>query len=182
MQAFRNVGGVITEITVDIGLDDQPILPPDTTVEPRPEALEGHYVTVVGNSWVQIPIPEEVISFETKKAQTLQQLNEYKEWLQEQNIEFNGVVFQANALTRDRVTQTFVAYRELGYLPPAWIAADNTPYALNSIDDFAPLAHAIMNTFTERFYEANAIRTQIMAAVDMAELSQVRIPGMTSTI
>jgi hypothetical protein len=52
MKAYRNIAGVVHEIQVDIGLDGQPILPPDTTVDPRPEPQPGHYVTVVGNAWV----------------------------------------------------------------------------------------------------------------------------------
>lgn len=176
MRAFRNLNGVVTEILVDVGIDGQPILPPDTTINPMPEPLEGFYMTVVGTEWVRIPIQEPIVSFETRKTEALERLNQYKNWYQEQDIEYNGLMFQADSQARDRITQAIVAYREFKYLPPAWISRDNIPFVLSSIEDFAPLATAIMGAFSTRFFEMDQIRQQIIKATDMMELNQVNIP------
>ena len=38
MKAFRNLAGNVVEIDIDLDLDGNPILPPDTTTDLRPEA------------------------------------------------------------------------------------------------------------------------------------------------
>jgi len=176
MKAFRNIAGTVVEIDVDVDLQGKPILPPDTTVDPRPAAQAGHYVTVVGKSWVQIPIPQEVIAFEYKKQQALEALGRYKTWYFEQPTEHNNVMFDADTEARARLTQALVIYNEIGYLPPAWIAADNTPVGLNSIDDLKAIVGAVQTAFSTRFFEMDAIRQQIMNATDEASLAAITIP------
>lgn len=176
MKAFRNVGGNIVEIEVDIGLDSLPILPPDTTVNARPAAQEGHYVTVVGNEWVQIPIPVPFVTFETKKQQKLSALQEYRGWYLDQPVEHNTIMFDADETARARLTQALTINMSSGYLPPAWITYDNSPFVLTVVDDLKNLVNTIQAAFSSRFFEMDTIRQQILAAADEAALNAVVVP------
>ena len=176
MKAFRNIAGTVVEIDVDVDLSGQPILPPDTTVDAKPEAQPGHYVTVVGKSWVQIPIPQEVIAFDFKKQQALEKLGKYKTYYFEQPTEVNGVKFDADSEARARLTQALVIYNEVGYLPPAWIAADNTPVPLANVGELKVIVGGVQQAFSTRFFEMDAIRQQIISSADEAALDAVEIP------
>ena len=177
MKAYRNIAGVVHEIEVDIGLDGKPILPPDTTVDPRPEPLAGHYVTVVGNAWVQIESPVYVESFESQKARALARLATYRAWYLDQPVEVNGVKFDADEMARNRLTQAVVMFNELAYLPPAWVTFDNSTVALADIDALKTIVVAVHAAFSTRFYECSNLRLQVLAAQSEAELSAVVIPS-----
>lgn len=176
MKAYRNLGGNVVEIEVDVDVNGQPILPPDTTVDPRPEPLPGHYVTVVGNEWVQIPIPQEYFEFSYKKQLALEKLSKYKNWYLDQPVEHAGKKFDADEVARNRLTQALVIYNTNNYLPPAWITEDNQPFALNSINDLLGIINAVQTAFSTRFFEMDAIRQQILAAQNDEELDAVKIP------
>ena len=176
MKAFRNLAGTVIEIEVDVDPNGDPILPPDTTTDPRPEAQEGHYVTVVDRSWVQIPIPQTVISFETKKQQKMEQFRKYRAKYIDGTVTHAGLEFDADELTRGRLVQVLFTHQTTGYLPPAWIAADNTPYPLNAVEDLQAIANAVQQAFAQRFFEMDAMRRQILDAVDEAALDAVVIP------
>lgn len=176
MKAFRNLGGNVIEIEVDLDIKGNPILPPDTTVDPRPEPQEGHYVTVVDNAWVQIPIPVQEVSFETLKQEAVTRLNNYRDWYLDQPVEVNGVVFDADAQARNRLVQALVIHNETQYLPPAWIARDNTPFVLTSVADLKAIIVAVQTAFSTRFFEMTDIRNQILATTTKEELALIQIP------
>lgn len=176
MKAFRNVAGTIVEIDVDIDLNGQPILPPDTTVDEKPAAQDGHYVTVVGNAWVQIPITQEFVSFEYRKQQHLNALKRYKAWYLEQPVEHNGITYDADEQARIRLTQALIVYNAISYLPPFWIDANNNQQPLTSIDDLKAIITTVQTAFTNRFYEINTIRQAILNASDEAALALIDIP------
>lgn len=176
MKAFRNVAGTVVEIDVDVDLQGQPILPPDTTVDEKPAAQAGHYVTVVGKVWVQIPQPQEVIAFDYQKQQALEKLATYKGYYLELPTLFNGVMFDADSEARARLTQALVIYNEIGYLPPSWIAADNSSVGLSTIDDLKAIVGAVQTAFSTRFFEMDSIRQQIIGAMNEANLAAIVIP------
>ncbi len=178
MKAFRNVGGNVVEIEVDLDLNGNPILPPDTTVDAKPTANDGSYVTVVGNVWVQIPIPQEVISFEYKKQQALEKLSAYKEYLLEQPVTHDSIVFDADEKARARLTQALVINTASGYLPPAWIAADNSSYALADLTALLGIVSAVQTAFATRFFQMDSIRQSITAAADASVLDSITIPSI----
>ena len=177
MKAHRNLGGTVIEIDVDTDPNGMPILPPDTTTDPKPEALEGHYVTVVGNAWVQIPVPQVVVSFDTKKQQKLEQFRRYRERYMESNVTHAGMEFEGDEITRSRLTQALVVYQTMGELTPAWISADKTPYPINAVEDLQALATTVHAAFKARFFEMENLRQQILAASDEAALDAVVIPA-----
>lgn len=176
MKAYRNVGGDVREIDVDVDLNSNPILPPDTTVDPRPEALPGHYVTVVGKSWVQIEIPVLVVSFETKKQQKLDEISQYSAWYQDEPLDINGVKFDADEKARSRLTQALVIHLTLGQVPPAWITFDNSRFPLAGIDDLKAISTAVHAAFQTRFFECDALRQAAIAAADDATLDAIVVP------
>jgi hypothetical protein len=180
MKAFRNIGGNVVEIEVDIDLNNQPILPPDTTTDPKPVASAGHYVTVVGNSWVQIPVTQEVVAFEYKKQKAMEAHDVYKAYYLEQPITHDGVSFDADEKARARLTQAIVINGASGYLPPAWIAADNSSYALADLAALMGIVTAVQTAFATRFFEMDTIRQAINAATNEVELSAVVIPSVPS--
>lgn len=177
MKAFRNVAGNVVEITVDVGLDGKPILPPDTTVDPRPEPNPGHYVTVVGREWVQIEIPVVIESFESKVARKLEAIGKYRDWLTEQPVEVGGVKFDADEQARSRLTQALVIQSTLGYLPPAWISYDNTPQPLTTVDDLKAIVQTVQTAFATRFFECDVLRQAAKAATNTEELDLVVVPS-----
>lgn len=176
MKAFRNLAGSVIEIEVDVDPNGDPILPPDTTTDPRPEADPDHYVTVVGKVWVQIPIPQAFVSFETKKQQKLDLFRKYRDKYIDATITHAGMEFDADELTRGRLVQVLFTHQTTGYLPPAWISADNIPYPLNAVEDLQALATAVQQAFAQRFFEMDTMRRQILDAADDAALDAVVIP------
>lgn len=176
MKAFRNVGGSVVEIVVDLDLEGNPILPPDTTVDPKPEALEGHYVTVVDKAWVQIPVPVEFKAFETKKADVLAKWSAYREWSLEQPVTYMELEFDGDEQARIRVSQALAIATATGVVPAEWVTKDNGSFALATIEDLKALVTAIFTPFQERFYAANEIRKQILAAADEAALELIEVP------
>ena len=182
MKAYRNIGGSVIEVEVDIGLDGQPLLPPDTTVDPKPDPQPGHYVTVVGNSWVQIPIPEQVLDFSYEKQLALERLKKYKDWYLEQPVEHAGHSFDADSLARDRLTQALVIHSATGYLPPAWIDANNQPFTITTIQDLHGIISAVQTAFSSRFFEMENIRQQILNAQDKQALDLIEIPSIPNNL
>jgi hypothetical protein len=176
MKAFRNVGGNVVEVEIDTDLNGHPILPPDTTTDPRPEAQEGHYVTVVGDKWVQIAIPVPFVTFETKKQDAHKKLKAYRAWYLEQPIIHEGVKFDADEQARARLTQALTINGANGYLPPAWIAFDNTPFPLAAVADLVNLVNAVQVAFSNRFFETAAIRDQIINATTEEQLAAITVP------
>lgn len=183
MKAFRNVGGVIVEIDVDTDPSGNPILPPDTTVMERPSPLAGHYVTVVGNVWEQIPVPVEYKTFETKKQEALAKLKAWSVWYFEQPIEHDGVKFDADGKARERLTQAVTGLLAGTGSPPVWVAFDDSLYPLPDAETLKALAVAVIQTaFSTRFFEYNTLRTAITAAEDEAALEAVAIPEIISAL
>lgn len=178
MKAFRNVAGTVTEIEIDVDLNGQPILPPDTTVDPRPEAQDGHYVTVVGKEWVQIPIPQQVTTFETKQAEALKHVQAYRDWYLEQPVTHGGLLFDGDATARARLTQALTINSANGYLPPAWITFDNQAYPLADVAALVSLVNDVQVAFSNRFFEMATLRGQVNAATTDAELAAVNIPAI----
>lgn len=182
MKAFRNVAGTVVEIDVDVDPNGQPILPPDTTTAEKPAAQDGHYVTVVGNVWVQIPIAQEVIAFEYRKQKALETLSRYKAWYLDQPVNHNGVMFDGDEQARARLTQALVVHNANSYLPPVWIAADNSPQPLADINALIAIVSDVQTAFATRFYEMDLIRQQIIAAADEVALAAINIPVVPNNI
>lgn len=176
MQAFRNVGGEVKTIQVDVDIDGNPILPPDTTVDPRPEPLEGHYVTVVDRAWVQIPIPVQVVTLDALRNDKLTRFDKWREKHINRPVDMNGVMFDADELSRSRVTQALTVYASIGFLPAAWMDMNKQPFPLTSVDDLKAVATAILAQFNASFFEAEVKRAAIVAATTEAELAAVDIP------
>lgn len=182
MKAYRNQAGNVIEIEVDVDLNGAPILPPDTTTDERPEAQEGHYVTVVGKEWVQIPVPQAFTSFETKQAEAQKLVAQYRTWYFDQPVVHNEVKFDADEQARTRLTQALVMNTANGYLPPAWIAFDNTAVALANVDDLKAIANAVQVAFANRFFEMSTLRGQIAAATTEEELAAIEIPRVPTNV
>ena len=176
MKAFRNMAGNVVEIDIDLDLNGDPILPPDTTTDPRPEAQPGHYVTVVDRNWVQIPIPVQVKSLELLKSEALKKVATYREWLLEQPVEHSGVLFDGDQVARIRLNQAVTVAEAGGQVPPAWITYDNSTFPLADLAALKALTVSIITAFGNRFFEANAVREAVMQANDEAALAAVEIP------
>jgi len=177
MKAWRNFGGQVLEIDIDVDLEGNPILPPDTTTDVKPEANEGCYVTVVGNTWVQIPIAVSYTTFETKKQEALDKLKDYRDWYLDTPVEVNGVLYDADEKARGRLVQALVIYNETTYLPPAWISFNDIAQPLSSIDDLKEIIAGVQNAFTTRFFETNSIREALLLAANEEALNAVEIPA-----
>ena len=182
MKAYRNVAGNVIEIDIDLDLDGNPILPPDTTVDPRPEPLDGHYVTVVDKAWVQIAIPQVIISFDTMKQNALDKLKAYRDWYLEQPVTHSDIKFDGDAVARNRLIQALVIYQTNGYLPPAWVTYDNGLFPLAAVADLTNLITTVQTAFSTRFFETDTIRQQILAAQTEADLNAVIIPAIAAQL
>lgn len=176
MLAYRNVGGSIKQIDVDLDAQGNPLLPPDTTVDPRPEPNENHYVTVVGNSWVQIPIPQPFFTFETIKARKLDEAEEYQKKLLDKPYDVNGTLFDGDEITRSRLIQALVINNTNGYLPPAWVGKNKKTKPITQRQDLIDIITTIQNDFANRFFQAETIKQGILAATTQAELDAIVIP------
>jgi hypothetical protein len=182
VKAYRNIGGVVQEVQVDVGIDGKPLLPPDTTTDPKPTPMNGYYVTVVGNSWVQIPIPQPYFEFSYLKQQALDKLKAYKNWYLEQPITVGTDTFDNDDIARNRMIQAIVIYNQTTYLPPAWITADNRMHPLTKIDDLLAISSAMQNSFSNKFFEMETIRQQILSAQDEATLNAIVIPAVPTNM
>lgn len=182
MKAWRNLAGNVQEIVVDVGPDGAPLLPPDTTTDPRPEPLPDHYVTVVGNSWVQIPIPKPYFEFSYLKQIALDKLSAYKAWYLDQPVEVNGSLFDNTEMSRNRMIQTLVIYIQTNFLPAAWIDYHNQPHPISTVDDLKQIMTAMSSSFNQRFFEMETIRQQILAAQDEPALTAINIPSIPTNM
>ena len=178
MKAFRNIAGNVAEIEVDLDLDGNPILPPDTTTDARPAAQPGHYATVVDRSWVQIPVTVQVKSLELQKSEVLAKISSYREWLLEQPVTHSGVVFDGDQTARVRLSQAVMVADAGGQVPPAWVTYDNSTFPLADLAALKALAVSVITEFGNRFFEANAIREAAMQAADAAALAAVVVPAI----
>lgn len=176
MIAYRNRNGVIVQINVDVGPDGKPILPPDTTVDSRPEEIEGHTLTVVGTKWMHIAIPVVEYSLEYLKQQALEKVSAWKAWYQNQPVEYNGILFDADETARGRLTQALVMFTNANYLPPVWFTYNNGSYTIAAIEDLKALAATVMAALPTRLYEAQVLAARISAATTVAELNSIVIP------
>lgn len=176
MKAFRNMAGNVVEIDIDLDLNGDPILPPDTTTDPRPEAQPGHYVTVVDRNWVQIPIPVQVKSLELLKSEALKKVADYREWLLEQPVEHSGVLFDGDQVARIRLSQAVTVAEAGGQVPPAWVTYDNSTFPITDLAALKALTVTVITAFGNRFFEASAVREAVMQANDEAALAAIEIP------
>lgn len=178
MQAWRNIAGNIQQVYVDVGPDGKPLLPPDTTVDPKPDPQPGHYVTVVGNSWVQIPIPVPYFEFSYLKQQALDKFFKYKTWYLSQPVTIDGSPFDNDDVARNRMIQALVIYSQTNYLPSAWVDANNVPHPVAVIADLQKIMTAMSQDFSTKFFEMETIRQQILATTDEAGLNAITIPAI----
>lgn len=176
MKAYRRINDDIIEIEVDVDENGNPLLPIDSTVDPKPQPLANHYVTIVGNEWVQLPLQASSKTLEALKEEALKKLSVYKDWYLDQPIEHDGRLFDADDKARMRFTQALVMYTANNYLPPAWIDYNNRPYPITSINDLQSLITKVQTAFTTRFYEMSALREQILDAENENELNAIQIP------
>ena len=177
MKASRLYNGMISEIDVDVdGVTGEPILPPDTTVDPRPPEVEGQYLTIEGNQWKYIEIVQPSL-FQLKQNKMIQ-FEEFRQAYMDRPVTVAGADFDADDTARTRLTQALVMYRDFNYLPPVWIRHDNGAHPLASIDDLKAIAQAVMTAFSTRFYEIVAIRDAISNAATKEELEAVVIPAI----
>ncbi len=177
MKAFRLYNGMISEVDVDVdAVTGDPILPPDTTVDPRPEEVVGKYLTIQGNQWVYIDIVEPTL-FQLKQNKMLE-FETYRQAYMVKPVTVAGGDFDADDTARTRLTQALVMYRDFNYLPPVWIKHDNGAHPLATIDDLKAIAQAVMTAFSTRFYEIVSIRDAISNAATKEELEAVVIPAV----
>ena len=115
---------------------------------------------------------------EYQKQQALEKLAKYKAYYFEQPTEINGVLFDADEQARNRLTQNLVVNGASGYLPPVWIAADNSQYPIATLADLMDIVNGVQAAFATRFFEMDTLRQQILAAGDEAALSAVVIPSV----
>lgn len=174
MKAWRLYNGQINEIDVDVDPNGQPILPPETTVAARPEALPGHYVTIQGDQWVQIEIVAPSL-FQLKNDKMMA-FNVYRQKYMDKPVEVNGVMFDADSTARERLTQALVMNTAFSYLPPVWITHDNSAYTLADLDALKAIALAVQTAFATRFYEIVGIRDSVTNASTEEELNAIVIP------
>ena len=174
MKAFQLYNGLIREIDIDIALYGSPILPPNTTVDPRPDEIPNHYLTIQGNSWVLVEIPARTV--EQTRQDKLSSFNSYRKFYMDQPVVHNDVQFDADSTARERLTQAIVMNGSVGYLPPVWIKHDNTGYPIATISDLVGIAQAVQTAFATRYYEMIALRDSINAATTLEQLDAINIP------
>lgn len=175
MKAFRLYNGIIQEIDVDVGLDGLPILPPNTTVDPRPDEIPNHYLTIEGNVWLQVEIPAPTL--EQERQNKLIQFAKYREQYMDQPVTVNDVLFDADSTARERLTQALVMNQVFSYLPPVWITHGNQSYPIAVIGDLAAIAQAVQTAFASRFYEMTSLRDSINAATTVEQINAITIPA-----
>lgn len=176
MKGYKIVNEAIVEVQVDVDKMGRPILSPDITIDPIPEYTPGYYLTIVNSKWVKLPIVTQDFELQQLKNEKLVQLKEYKDWLINQPIEYNGYLFDADELTKNRLTQTLVIYILTKKHPPAWITYDNYPYPIRSIEDLMGIVQAVHEAFSERFFTLEQIRQRIIRCKTKEELEKVEIP------
>jgi hypothetical protein len=178
MKAFRLYNGSIIEFEVDVDKNGNPLLPPNTTIDPKPAVMPGHYLTISGNTWKQVPIPVHVPSFEERRNKKLDDLKSIKEAYLNQPVEYNGRKFDADSFARDNLTQAIVVYRETNYLPPYWVDYDNQQYTISSVDDLKGILSAVQTAYSNRFYELDNVRQALLSATTEADLDAITIPTL----
>lgn len=178
MKAFRNFSGQIKEIDIDVSPSGEPLLPQDTTVDPRPDDKEGYYLSVVGTKWVYIPYkaPEETI--DQIRNRRFVQLAGYKDWYFTTPVKFDDVLFDADEESRARLAQNLQIFNLTGKIPSSWISYTNEPYPLNDDKDkFTNLVLTVLQTFNNRHIEMNVIRDKILKAETIQELNEIQVPS-----
>ena len=178
MKAFqRTPDGSIKEILIDLDRNGNPILPSNTTIDPRPQANEGHYVTVVGDKWVQIPItPPREVTLEELKDDKCDVLAAYKDWLLEQPVYMDDVLYDADSVSRDRLTQAVLLSELGGPVVEVWVDANGIPRPIADHNHIKNLSFLVAGVFQQRFTALTGMRLAIIAATSVEELDAIVIP------
>lgn len=176
MKAFRKKNGVITEIQVDVGRNGEPLLPPNTTVEPKPLLLEGHFLDIVNGEWQQFPEHVHVETLEEAKDKACKQLAVYRDWVIDRPVEHEGKLFDADETARTRLTGAVTAHGIGEALPSVWVAKDNSLFPIKTIADLQALAAKVYSEFNSRFSYVTDLRLQILAAETLTELEALEMP------
>ena len=178
MKAFqRTPDGSIKEILIDLDRNGNPILPSNTTIDPRPQANEGHYVTVVDDKWVQIPItPPREVTLEELKDEKRKVLAAYKDWFLEQPVYMGEVLYDGDSVARDRLTQAVLLAELGGPVAESWVDANDIPRPIVDQDHIKNLSFQVAGVFQQRFTVLTGIRLAIIEATSVEELDAIVIP------
>lgn len=167
---------VIVPYEFDVDPNGNPLLPPNGTIDPKPEVPSGKYLAIVRNQWHLIDIPQVTYSFEYKKQMKLEALASYKEWYLNQPVTYDGRQFDNDETSKNRLIQTIKIYELTNQLPPAWIDYNNQAYPINAISQINGIVLTIASTFQTRFFEMATLRDQINAAQTEEELAAINVP------
>lgn len=178
MLAHTLRNGVVTQIQVDVSPSGQPLLPLNSTVEDKPEALPNHYVTLVDSKWTQIPVAATVYTFEYLKQMKLAAAKKYASWYKVQPVTFDGHEFQADEASKNLLTQALLVANVGGGVPPFWKTLDNQKYAIADVTVLADLVVAVSQDFSRKFYETDTLKETISAATTEAELDAIVVPSV----
>lgn len=175
MKAYRLYNGVISEIEVDVdNTTGLPLLPPETTADPRPEDLEGFYLTIEGNQWKRVEIiPPTLFQLKTDK---LIAFEKHRQWYLNQPVYINGSLFDGDKNARDSLTDALTVHTALGILPPAWFDFSNVPHTLSTVDDLKAIAGPVAVAYSTRYYEMVTMREAINAAETKEALDAIIVP------
>lgn len=178
MKAFRNFSGIIKEIDIDVSPSGEPLLPPDTTVDPKPEDREGHYLSVVGTKWVYIPFTEVQETLDQIRNRKFIQLATYKEWYFNTPVKYDEVLFDGDESSRNRLSQALQVYNQTKVVPTNWVNYKNDFYAFDGDKDkFINLVLTVLQAFNNRHIEMNVIRDKILKAESIEELYNIQVPA-----
>lgn len=169
-------------------IDGEPLLPPNTTVTPPPTKVSGgHYLTVVGTSWVELPYDNSDLSFKEYKESLNNQLKDVSEQLVWAPFIYLGHVYGNDYKDVIRITTAVQAYMIAKRLPEFWRTEDNYPITTADITEdwlygLSLESSAIAQSRTLETIQAKELLMSLETMKQLKEFKMPEVPTVESLI
>ena len=181
VQAWRKDGNGYKEVMVNIDpVNNIPLLPPNTTTDPKPEEHNNMFLTVRDNYWIYLPknpveseVPIDTLA--VTRGVLKANYDKWKDAYVDAPFYHDGFVLHNDLIARTNILGAFVAFKFHDRMPPKWKAMGGkylnpTPKWLDAISLLS------VHYYESRLFTAEMTNYQIAKAETVEELQRIVFP------
>lgn len=181
MRAWRKDGNGYKEVMVNVDpVNNIPLLPPNTTTDPMPEAHSNMFLTVRDNYWIYLPKnpvkPEEPIdSLALTRGAIKSNFDKWKATYVDAPFYHDGFVLHNDLIARTNILGAYVAFKFHKRIPPKWKAMGN-----RILDPSAVWLERVsllsVHYYESRLFLSEVTAMKIAGAKTVEELQSITFP------